>query len=198
MSDDPVRTRVETPEGWLGFQDYFVQRRCEPAVLRLDYQGATDARPSPGFSAALTAARDAIIICPSNPYLSVDPILSLPGVRGNLASAAAPVIAVSPIVAGRAIKGPTVKIMTELGIEQTALSVARHYRGLIDGFVLDEQDQAMAEAIRAMDIAVTVSQTVMQSGADREQLAEDVLAFAASLTRTPHETTTQHAGTGSH
>lgn len=181
MSDAPVRTQVQTPQGWVGFQDYFVRLRCEPPVQALEYQGAAQATPAPGFRTALGEPLDAIVICPSNPYLSVDPMLSIPGLREGLSAAAAPVIAVSPIVAGTSIKGPTAKIMAELGVEQSAVSVARHYQGLIDGFVLDSQDQAMAAAIRAMGIAVTVTQTVMQSLADREDLARVTLEFAGLL-----------------
>ncbi len=197
MSDAPVRTQVQTPQGWLGFQDYFVRLRCEPPVQALQYQGAAQATPAPGFRAALGEPLDAIVICPSNPYLSVDPMLSIPGLREGLSTQAAPVIAVSPIVAGAAIKGPTAKIMAELGVEQSAVSVARHYQGLIDGFVLDSRDQAMAEAIRAMGIAVTVTQTVMQSLADREDLARVTLEFAGLLASRRGELTEDHVGTGS-
>ena len=197
MSDEPVRTQVRTPQGWLGFQDYFVRLRCEPTVEALQYQGATHARPAPGLGAALGEPLDAIVICPSNPYLSVDPMLSIPGLHEGLSAAAAPVIAVSPIVAGAAIKGPTAKIMAELGVAQSAVSVARHYHGLIDGFVLDVRDQAMAEAIGAMGIAVTVTQTVMESLADREDLARATLEFAGTLAQTRGELTEDHVGTGS-
>jgi LPPG:FO 2-phospho-L-lactate transferase len=125
MSDDRVRTRVRCAEGWLDFQDYFVRRRCAPAVKELSYEGAASARPQPAFMAALADARlRAIIICPSNPYLSVDPILALPGVRAALKTCPAPVIAVSPIVGGRAVKGPTAKMMRELGRPATATAVA--------------------------------------------------------------------------
>ncbi len=197
MSDAPVRTQVQTPQGWLGFQDYFVRLRCEPTVGALQYRGAAQAKPAPSFRTALGEPLDAIVICPSNPYLSVDPMLSIPGLREGLSAQAAPVIAVSPIVAGAAIKGPTAKIMAELGVEQSAVSVARHYQGLIDGFVLDRRDQAMAEAIRAMGIAVTVTQTVMQSLADREDLARVTLEFAGLLASRRGELTEDHVGTGS-
>jgi LPPG:FO 2-phospho-L-lactate transferase len=197
MSDAPVRTQVQTPQGWVGFQDYFVRLRCEPPVQALEYQGAAQATPAPGFRTALGEPLDAIVICPSNPYLSVDPMLSIPGLREGLSAAAAPVIAVSPIVAGTSIKGPTAKIMAELGVEQSAVSVARHYQGLIDGFVLDSQDQAMAAAIRAMGIAVTVTQTVMQSLADREDLARVTLEFAGLLASRRGELTEDHVGTDS-
>src|SRR5262249_47663883 len=141
MSDDRVRTRVRSTEGWLDFQDYFVRQRCAPEVMELSYDGAVHARPHPAFMAALADARlRAIVICPSNPYLSVDPILALPGVRDALKTCAAPVIAVSPIIGGRAIKGPTAKMMRELGLPASAAAVAQHYDGLIDLFVVDHSE----------------------------------------------------------
>lgn len=141
MSDDPVRTRVETDEGWLDFQHYFVRRRCEPRVRALEFAGAATARLAANALAALSdPALAAIIICPSNPYLSVDPILAVPGLREALHAASAPVIAVSPIIAGQAVKGPTAKMMAELGLVPSAATVAEHYAGLIDVFVVDEAD----------------------------------------------------------
>ncbi|MGA0562558.1 2-phospho-L-lactate transferase [Ancylobacter sp. VNQ12] len=141
MSDDPVRTRVETDEGWLDFQHYFVRRRCEPRVRALEFAGAATARLAANALAALSdPALAAIIICPSNPYLSVDPIRAVPGLREALHAASAPVIAVSPIIAGQAVKGPTAKMMAELGLMPSAATVAEHYAGLIDVFVVDEAD----------------------------------------------------------
>ena len=189
MSDDPVRTVVETPDGDLPFQEYFVRRRCEPAVRGLRYEGAPAARMSAAFEAALTdPALEAVVVCPSNPYLSVDPILAVPGVRAALARCAAPVVAVSPIVGGRAIKGPAAKIMEELGVEVSAAAVAARYRDLLDGFVLDETDRALAGTIESEGAAgergalrVRVEQTVMGTGADRTRLAARVLGFARLL-----------------
>ena len=185
MSDDPVRTVVETPDGDLPFQEYFVRRRCEPAVRGLRFEGAEAARISGAFEAALTdPALEAVVVCPSNPYLSVDPILAVPGVRAGVAGCAAPVVAVSPIVGGRAIKGPAAKIMEELGVEVSAAAVAARYRDLLDGFVLDETDRALAARIESAaggGLRVQVEQTVMHNDDDRTRLAARVLAFARRL-----------------
>ena len=140
---------------------------------------------------------EAIILCPSNPYLSIDPILSVPGVGQALAASTAPVIAVSPIVAGRALKGPTAKIMAELGVQSSAANVARHYQGLINGFVLDDQDSDEANAIREAGITVTVTNTVMENLKDRQTLAQAVLDFAAALTGADVVTGRGNVGTGS-
>jgi len=184
MSDDPVRTVVETPEGDLPFQEYFVRRACEPAVRGLRFEGAATARMSAAFESALAdPSLDAVVMCPSNPYLSVDPILAIPGVRAALARSAAPVVAVSPIVGGRAIKGPAAKIMGELGVEASAASVAVRYGDLLDGFVLDETDRALAGAIESAEagVRVRVEQTVMRTDEDRTRLAASVLEFARLL-----------------
>ena len=179
MTNDRVRTIVETREGTLPFQRYFVEHRCVPVVRSLRFEGAGEAAPAPGFLEAISdPATRAIVICPSNPYLSVDPILALPGVREALANAAAPVIAVSPIIGGQAVKGPTVKIMAELGIDANTAAVAAHYRGLIDGLVLDEADAADAGSV---DVPVLVTRTLMTDLADRERLAREVVAFAGTL-----------------
>ena len=138
MSDDPVRTRVRTDEGWIDFQDYFVRQRCEPVVHELAFHGAATARMQPDFLAALADPQlKAVVICPSNPFISIEPILAVPGVREALAAGAAPVVAVSPLIGGRAIKGPTAKMMAELGHRPRAGGVARRYDDLIDGYVCD-------------------------------------------------------------
>ena len=179
MSDDPVRTTVVTSEGPLPFQRYFVERRCEPAVVAISFEGAEAARPA---EAALAALRRpdlaAVILCPSNPYLSMDPILAVPGVRAALAGAGAPVIAVSPIIGGAAVKGPTGKIMAELGVPATSAAIARHYWGTIDGLVLDRSDAGEATGI---EVRTELAPTLMQTLADRENLARRVLAFARRL-----------------
>ena len=181
MSNDPVRTRLLTPTGWLDFQEYFVRNRCEPKVLELDFHGAQQARPHPEFIAALNDIRlEAVVICPSNPFISVEPILAIPGVRDALAGCRAPVIAVSPIIAGRAVKGPTAKMMTELGLDPTAGNVAQRYRDLLDGYVIDHAD--MAEVV-SIDARVTLAQTLMTTIEDREALAKTVLDAAAVLRR---------------
>jgi LPPG:FO 2-phospho-L-lactate transferase len=181
MSDDPVRTRLLTDTGWLDFQEYFVRNRCEPVVRELSFHGADSARPHPDFMAALADPKlEAVVICPSNPFISVEPILAVPGVRDALAHCAAPVIAVSPIIAGRAIKGPTAKMMTELGLDPTAGTVAQRYSDLLDGYVIDHAD--MAEVV-SIDARVTLAQTLMTTIEDRETLARTVLDAAAVLRR---------------
>jgi LPPG:FO 2-phospho-L-lactate transferase len=183
MSDNPVRTLVETDEGTLPFQHYFVRRRCEPVVRAIRFAGAPDATPTPGLVDRIaTGAFAAAVICPSNPYLSVDPILAVPGIAAALARARTPIIAVSPIVGGQAVKGPTAKIMTELGIAITNQSIASHYRGLIDGLVIDEADLADRERI---DVPVLVTRTMMRDLADRERLAGEVVAFAETIVHRP-------------
>lgn len=179
MSDDAVRTRVLTNEGELGFQEYFVRRQCRPSVSGLFFEGAATARPSADAVAALSARNlAAIIICPSNPWLSIDPLRALPGMRELLRASGAPVVAVSPLVGGKAVKGPTAKIMDELGLPVTPAAVARHYAGWIDGFVLDIRDEGCAEQI---DIPTLSVDTLMQSLSDRQRLAAETLKFAASL-----------------
>jgi LPPG:FO 2-phospho-L-lactate transferase len=181
MSDDPVRTRLLTDTGWLDFQEYFVRNRCEPVVRELSFHGADTAQPHPDFMAALAdKTLEAVVICPSNPFISVEPILAVPGVRDALAHCAAPVIAVSPIIAGRAIKGPTAKMMTELGLDPSAGTVAQRYSDLLDGYVIDHAD--MAEVV-SIDARVTLAQTLMTTIEDREQLAKTVLDAAAVLRR---------------
>jgi LPPG:FO 2-phospho-L-lactate transferase len=176
MTDDAVRTRVETREGLLDFQRYFVGLQCAPQVTGFVFEGAERASPQPGVVQAL---RDpglrAVIICPSNPFISIDPILALPGLRMALAATAAPVIAVSPIIAGRAVKGPTAKMMTELGLTVDPITVAAHYQGIIDGYVMDDADSQMAAML---DLPVETTRTLMQSLDDREVLARAVLDFA--------------------
>jgi LPPG:FO 2-phospho-L-lactate transferase len=181
MSDDPVRTRLLTDVGWLDFQDYFVHRRCEPVVSRLEFVGAETARAHPDFLAALADPKlEAVVICPSNPFISVEPILAIPGVRNAMVACAAPIIAVSPIIAGRAVKGPTAKMMTELGLDASAGSVAARYSDLLDGYVIDHAD--MSEVV-SIDARVTLAQTLMTTLEDREALARIVLDAAAVLRR---------------
>lgn len=186
MSNDPVRTRVLTPDGPLAFQHYFVRDRCRPAVIGFEFDGIEDASINPEISAVLSSGTsgnglDAIVICPSNPFVSVDPILGLPGIRDMFRSAGVPIIAVSPIVGGDAIKGPTAKMMRELGTPASATAVAGHYRNLITGFVLDECDADRESEVADLGLATTVTRTVMSSLDDRMALARDVLAFADAL-----------------
>ena len=179
MSDDRVRTRVRTDEGWIEFQDYFVRQQCRPVVRELLFAGVADARANPDFLAAL-ADPDlrAVVICPSNPFISIEPVLALPGVRAALVGCAAPVIAVSPIIGGRAVKGPTAKMFSELGTEPSARAVADRYADIIDGYVLDHEDAADAAAIGAH---VELARTLMVSLEDRENLARVVLRMADAM-----------------
>lgn len=182
MSDSPVRTVVETDEGALPFQDYFVRRRCEPLVSGFRFAGIGEAAPAPDFAAALAdAALEAVVICPSNPYVSVDPIVGLADVAAFLEHRSVPVVAISPIVGGAAIKGPAAKMMGELGAEVSALGIARHYGARIDGMVIDTVDAALAGEIRALGIAVRVAPTVMRDTDDSRALADEALAFAARI-----------------
>jgi len=182
MSDSPVRTRVVTDRGSLDFQHYFVRDRAEPVVDTLEYAGAQSAEPTPAVLAALgDPGLSAIIIAPSNPYLSIDPILAIPGLRAALQAAAAPIIAVSPIINGAAIKGPTAKIMKELGIEPSPGAVARHYGGLLDGFIADEQDRDTVSGAKKLDPPVRFYDTIMNTLDDKIRLARDTLDFARSL-----------------
>ncbi len=143
MSDDPVRTRVLTAQGWLDFQEYFVHRQCRPAVQQVTFAGAASARAQPEALAALKRPDlRAIIICPSNPFVSIEPILALPDLRAALAESDAPVVAVTPIIGGKAVKGPAAKMLSELRLEVSAAAVARRYSGIIDGFVIDQADPA--------------------------------------------------------
>ena len=178
MSDDTVATRVETEDGLLPFQHYFVRDRCAPRVRGFQFEGAANATPNPAFLDALADRQlHAVIVAPSNPFISIDPILALPGVRSALQDCAAPVVAVTPIVHGEAIKGPTAKMMRELDIETTAVAVARHYADIIDGFVLDAADADIASQVEALGIKTITTNTVMDSLDDRVMLARDVLEF---------------------
>ncbi len=181
-SDDPVRTVVQTADGPLAFQHYFVRERCRPAVTGFEFEGARAARPAPGVLEALAdPALEAVVICPSNPFISIDPILAVPGLRAAVAGANAPVIAVSPIVGGAALKGPTAKMMEELGLPTSATAVARHYGGLLAGFVLDSADAALAGEVEALGMEVLVTDTVMHTLEDRIALARAALGFARRL-----------------
>lgn len=179
MTDDRVRTLVQTRGGPLEFQRYFVEARCVPEVTGFVFDGAENARPQPDVMAMLGDPQlRAVIICPSNPYISIDPILAMPELRAALASNTAPVIAVSPIIGGQAVKGPTAKMMAELGRTVDALAVAEHYRGLIDGFIVDTIDAPVASRL---DLPVLARPVLMLSLADREDLARAALQFADRL-----------------
>ncbi len=182
MTDDPVATEVHSDEGVLPFQHYFVRRQCEPRVSGFEFKGINKARPQADFLKLLHSDSLAgIIICPSNPYVSIDPILKLSGVREAMQASAAPVIAVSPIVAGVAIKGPAAKMMQELEVPASAVAVAEHYRGLVDGFVVDESDATLAAQIEEMGMQVSVTRIIMTNLAEREALAQCVLRLVESV-----------------
>jgi LPPG:FO 2-phospho-L-lactate transferase len=179
MCDAPVRTMVLTGDGVLPFQRYFVERRCAPKVSGFEFQGALAARPPRALLEALEGdGLEAVVICPSNPFISIDPILAVPGMRAALATCRAPVVAVSPIIGGRAVKGPTAKMMAELGMPTGAGAVAQHYDGLLDGFVLDEADGVETTSI---DLPCLATRTLMASQDDKRALAAEVLAFARRL-----------------
>jgi len=182
MSDDPVRTMIETATGELSFQHYFVRDRCAPIVSGIRFEGIEAAQPQAEFMRLLQSDElSAVIICPSNPFVSVEPVLSLPGVREALKSSRAPVVAVSPIVAGLAIKGPAAKMMQELSMPASAQAVANYYGDLLDGFVIDESDAFQAEAIEALGIKALVAPTIMKGLRDRIDLAQQVVKFSTSL-----------------
>jgi len=170
MSDQPVRTIVQTDEGDLAFQEYFVHRRCEPHVRGFRFEGADMAKPAPGVSEAIQSA-DAVIVCPSNPWVSIDPILRI------VKRIEQPVVAISPIIGGQTVKGPAAKMYRELGIEPSALAVARHYGELATGFVLDHIDRQLEGEIRSLSMRTFVTNTLMNSHDDRKRLAMDVLDF---------------------
>jgi LPPG:FO 2-phospho-L-lactate transferase len=181
MTDERVATRVHTDEGELAFQDYFVRRRCEPRALSIRFDGAAEASPAPGVLAALSAPElQAIVLCPSNPYLSIDPLLAVRPLRASLERRAAPLIAVSPLIGGRAVKGPTAKIMQELGIPMTPTSIYQHYRGLLDAIVVDSAD---VQAAAGIPIPVFSTATMMSTLEDRLRLARFTLDCARSLKR---------------
>jgi LPPG:FO 2-phospho-L-lactate transferase len=179
MTDDPVRTVVESDAGTLAFQDYFVRERCRPVVRRLRYDGAAAARMTAEVEAALSAATlRGIVVCPSNPWLSIDPILAVPGLRAAIRANGAPVIAVTPIVAGRAVKGPTAKIMGELGLAPGVAGIAQHYGDLLDHLVVDAAD---ADAARSLPVRTSVARTLMQTLDDKIALARHCLTVCDRL-----------------
>ena len=187
MSDQPIRTMVDTEEGELAFQEYFVHRRCEPHVKGFRFDNIDRAEPAPGVKEALQSA-DAVVICPSNPWVSIDPILRvipltstpLPlgeGRRGERT----PVFAVSPIIGGQTVKGPAAKMYRELGIEPSAFAVANHYQALLTGFVIDNVDAQLNESVRGLNMHVYVTNTLMKSLEDRKLLAGEILNFIGEV-----------------
>jgi LPPG:FO 2-phospho-L-lactate transferase len=183
MTDDPVRTEVRTDDGWLEFQEYFVHRRQEPAVHEIRFQGIERAEATPRVRGELGFA-EAIVIAPSNPIVSVGPILAVRGMAELLAAArrgGTPIVAVSPIVGGKALKGPADRMLTSLGHESSALGVARIYAGLATAFVLDTVDAGLAPAIEELGLRALVTNTIMTDDAARIRLAREILAFVGEL-----------------
>ena len=178
MSDQPVRTVLETAEGRLSMQEYFVQRRAQPEVSAVSYPGADDAAPSPELNAALSQAR-MLVICPSNPALSVQPIVEVAGMKERLAAFPGLRVAVSPIVGSDAVRGPAGRIMAGLGQEVSAVGVARAYRDFCDVLVIDRQDEALAPAVAEAGLRPVVTNTIMESLQDRIDLAQTVLSLDA-------------------
>ncbi len=180
MTDHYVRTMVETDEGELEFQEYFVHRRCEPHVKGFWFDGVKTAKPAPGTRAAIDQA-EAVIICPSNPWVSIDPILQIfsPLLSGERQRGEGiPIIAISPIIGGKTVKGPAAKMYRELGIQPSALAVANHYRGLLTGFVMDKIDIELA---KDLEVQTLVTDTLMKSSEDRRRLAQEVLHWIGAL-----------------
>ncbi|WP_454797028.1 2-phospho-L-lactate transferase [Novosphingobium lindaniclasticum] len=181
MSDGPVRTQVRTVAGWTDFQRWFVGEQCGPAVSAIRFEGVPGALPSPGLAAAL-GREDlaAIVICPSNPYLSVDPILAVDGIREAVAARRVPLIAVSPLVGGAAVKGPLAKLLAGMGRAVGNAAIADHYGDLLDHLLIDHADEADVSGLQARGLHVTVTKTMMREAADRTRLAQEVLALAGA------------------
>jgi LPPG:FO 2-phospho-L-lactate transferase len=185
MSDTPVRTRVKTRSHELSFQDYFVRLRCAPRVAGFRYSGARNARVPLAIRQLIRSKKvEAVLLCPSNPFVSIAPIMSVPAIRAWLSPRRArtfPVVAVSPIVGGAAVKGPLAKIMRERGVKPTALEIARHYGDAVDRWVIDQQDAALARAIEGLGKRVLVTDTLMTSRRKSAALAQRVIALARSV-----------------
>lgn len=180
MTDQPVHTVVRTDQGELAFQEYFVHRRCEPKVNGFEFMGSSAALPAPGVLESIAAA-DAVVVCPSNPWVSIGPILAIPGIRQAVRRRAS--VAISPIIAGATVRGPAAKMYAEMGITPSAAAVADHYHDLIRGFVLDDRDSKLQEEVSRYISWVLVTQTLMKTSQDRRQLAERVLGFIGANLR---------------
>ena len=181
-TDDPLKTLVKTPKGILSFQHYFVRDQCRPKILGLKYEGSENAHPCPPLEEALESSLlETVVVCPSNPFLSIDPILAVKGVREKLKSSKARVIAISPIVGGDAVKGPTANNMRDLGFTVSACSIAKYYSDFIDGFILDKRDKKEITEIEFLGIRVGLADTVMTDLKSKIKLAEDVLRFSETL-----------------
>ena len=181
-TDNEIMTIVKTPDGPLGFQEYFVRLKCEPVATGFDFSGAAKAQASQRLEKAFMRDDiEAVIICPSNPYVSIAPILAVPSIKRFLTTTRIPVVVVSPIIGGQAIKGPAAKMMKELGVAPSSIAVSDYYSRVASALVIDTADAHEAEPIRAHGMRVCVTNTVMTTNAEKTQLAEDVIAFARSL-----------------
>ena len=188
MSDDPVRSVIDTDEGPLPFQEYFVRRQYEPAYRGVRFEGIEQAQPSATLRAALHQA-SALVITPSNPFVSIDPILALQGVDAALRGWQGPVVAVSPILGGKSVKGALGKMMDELGLEKSPVGIAKHYGRLVDGWIIDTGDKALAPEIEELGCQVKVCNTMMWTTDDKIRLARDTLALIDALVEEPAEAT---------
>ena len=177
MSDNPVPTWVQTDEGELGFQDYFVRLKCQPWVSGFRFGEVQHAEPAPGVLFALSQA-DLVVFCPSNPWVSIDPILAIPGIREEVSHH--PAVAVSPIIGGQTIKGPAAKMFIELGIQPSAIAVWDHYKEILHGFVLDQKDSNLTSVLEAEGIAFLATDTIMNTRQKRALLAKEVIEFGIS------------------
>ena len=177
MTDQPVRTRIRTPEGWLPFQEYFVKRRTADRVLAIDFSGIEESRPAPGALEAMTEA-DMVLICPSNPVVSIGPILAVSGVRSTLQERAHCVVAISPIVGGTTLKGPADRMMRDLGLEASPVGVAEAYRDFLDVLVIDERDRELAPRVEAVGVRAVVTDTIMRDLSAKTGLARATVAAA--------------------
>ena len=177
MTDDLMPTIVNTLEqGELAFQEYFVHQRCEPTVTGFRFEGSEKARPARGVVEAIENA-DAVVICPSNPWVSIDPILTV----ANLKSASVPIVAISPIIGGKAVKGPAAKMYRELGIQPSALAVVKHYGDLLSGFIFDKIDAELEPEIQALNVKTLTIDSIMKNEKGRRRVAKDVLKFINTL-----------------
>jgi LPPG:FO 2-phospho-L-lactate transferase len=190
MTNDRVRTLIHSNEGVLPFQEYFVARRCEPVLQKVTFSGIEQANPHPAIESAIAQA-DIIVFCPSNPFVSIEPILSIPKLKSYLMMAKAPIVAVSPIIAQQALKGPAAKMLRELGKPSNAVSVAGYYRarklgGVLDGFVVHSTDRTAAfEIEKTFSIPTLITDTIMRDIEQKEKLASTLLTFAGSITPSP-------------
>jgi LPPG:FO 2-phospho-L-lactate transferase len=180
MSNERIATRIKTPAGVLDFQEYFVKRKFSDPVIDVTYEGAATAAPTEAVLTTLKRS-DAIIICPSNPILSIGPMLAIPKIRETLGRSNGRIVGISPIVGGRAIKGPLDRLMRNLGLEVSPLGVAQLYKGFLEGFVIDDVDKASRAMIERLGMKVTATSTIMDSEAAKVRLARDTIALAESI-----------------